>query len=622
MASARAPPTSITEFIIAGTATENENSSSNIKLSNMLFAGIVFTAVAMFLGMITKLPQGGGGLANNLMILTLFLQAPPLLPPPTPKRILFDLETAIAENQIFYVKNPVVTVNGTQGPMPRPLRKLLSAAGSSNDTVENGPFASQTFASPAFSLPPRLTQYWGFLAIAIGRIVMVFIALCLPWLVTKQIQLLGNAESRLQVASGPILVGFRGLVAQIEPPNPLLENLRLIISERNQALAELRSISEKAREDKKKAAEKDLEMEEKLRGLHAERENALAELDREKEKGTKLEEEKRREEDGLKKETASQLKAWQEKEKKWEDGMANDKKRHKDAVDGLNMGRERELESWRREVEGLKEEKNGEKEAFEANLKNILERMKKEREAWGKEEAAWKEEKERGIAEREKRERERKELEEKRDEEIRSSEEAVDRAQLRITELEEQNKLLQDEAAEKRTKSDEAEATKKVAAEEERSKEKAQKETKKIVENLEKEVLNGRKLIEDLQADKRRDRQMLLELRAQLARQTHAAPPSRINPLRFGGSAPPFMGPPAIAGPSPSSSSSSSTKPPSATPIVNLPSSSSFPPRAIPLLSPRPTVRLPPRPAPAPARVRLPAPMEPPANAPKGPKGS
>lgn len=347
-------------------------------------------------------------MANNLMVLSLFLQAPPMSPPPTSKRVLFDLETAIAENQMFYMRNPVVTGNGTQGPMPRPLQKLPSAASSSNATGEDGPFASPTFASPTFSLPPQLTQFWGFMAIAFGRIAMVFLALCLPWLVAKYMHLLGQAE-----ASGPIPVGFGELVAQIEPLNPLLEDLRLIISERNQAFAELRSIVTKAREADKKVAEKDSKMEQALRGLRTERDNALAELEKEKEKGARLEEEKKREVNGLKEETASQLKAWQEKEKKWEDGMAEDKKRHKEAVDSLNMGREREVESWKREMEGLEQEKKGTKEAYEAKLKTILERMKKEREAWGKEKEAWKEEKEGGIAEKEKMAREKKKLEEK-----------------------------------------------------------------------------------------------------------------------------------------------------------------------------------------------------------------
>ena len=308
------------------------------------------------------------------MVLSLFLQAPPISLPPTPKRKTpFDQETAIAENQMFYMMNPVVTGNGTQGPTPQPLQKLPSAAGSSNATAENGPFAFPTFASPTFFLPPQLTHFWGSIAIAFGRITMVFLALCLPWLVARYMHLLGKAE-----AGGPVSVRFGELMAQIEPPNPLLENLRLIISERNQALAELRSISTKAREADKKAAENDSKMEETLKELRAERDSALAELEKEKEKGTKLEEEKKKEVDGLKEEIASQLKAWQEKEKKWEDGMAEDKKRHTEAVDCLNMGREREVESWRREVEGLKQETKEMKEAFEVKLKNTLERMKKE----------------------------------------------------------------------------------------------------------------------------------------------------------------------------------------------------------------------------------------------------
>ncbi len=215
--------------------------------------------------------------------------------------------------------------------------------------------------------------------------------------------------------------------------------------------------------------------------------------------------------------------------------------------------------------------------------------------------------------------RKKKQLEEKRDEEKKSLEKAVDRAPMCITKLEEQKKLLKDEAAERQTKSEEVEAARKATEEEkERSKEEAQKEAKKIVAKLEGEVCNGKKLIEDLQADKWRDRQLLLELQAQLARQTYAAPPSHINPFHFGGSAPPFMGPPAIVGPSFSSSTNSL----SAILIVNLPSSNSFLPRAIPLPSLQITVRLPPRPQPAPASARLPAPTRPPANALKGPKES
>ena len=213
--------------------------------------------------------------------------------------------------------------------------------------------------------------------------------------------------------------------------------------------------------------------------------------------------------------------------------------------------------------------------------------------------------------------REKVDLEEKREKEKRSSEEAAKRAQKRIAKLEEHNKMLKDEIAKMQAKSKEAEAAMKAAGEEkERSKEEVQKEAKKMVAKLEGEVVNGRKLIEDLQADKRRDRQLLLELRAQLLRQTHAAPPSHINPLRFGGSAQLFMGPPTIAaGPS----AFPYTTPPIAVPIVNLPSPSSYPPRATQVSSPRPTVCLPC--GPQPTRAQLLVPTSPPFNAPKGPKG-
>ncbi len=100
----------------------------------------------------------------------------------------------------------------------------------------------------------------------------------------------------------------------------------------------------KKKKKKEKAVEKDLEIEETLRGLRAERDNALAGLDQVKEKRTKLKEEDKREADGLKKDTASQLKAWQEKEKKWEEGMANDKKRHKRPLIALTWAQNK---SWR-----------------------------------------------------------------------------------------------------------------------------------------------------------------------------------------------------------------------------------------------------------------------------------
>ena len=516
----------------------------------MLFAGIVISAVAMFLGVITKFPQGGGGLQNNLMVLGFFLPAPPLLPPPLQKQIPFDLETAIVENQMYYLRNPVVTSNGTYGPMPRPLQTPPSAARSSNPPTENATFAFSAFTFPPFSLPAELIQFWE----SIGTTIMVLMALCLPWLVIKKINSLGKAGPALHAASKPILTGFGELVTQIEPHDPLLKDLRIVIVERNRTSADLLSITKQAREAEKMAAERDAGKEEELRGLRAERNKVLEELKRERETVEKLEEEQKREVDGLREEASSQMKAWTGKEKKWEDERAKDKNRHVEDLDSINMAREMEVEAWRKQVEDLEDEKKRAKEAFGAKLKNILERMKKEREGWSKEKEDWKERREEEVAEKEKMAREKEEIEEKRNEEKEVWDEGNDRAQRRIAVLEKENQKLKEGEAKRQKKAAEAEAARKTAEakkeEEEKCSEEAQKEAKNTIAMLEEEVFNGRKLIEDLQGDKRRDRQMLIELRAQLVRPTYAVPPGHINSLRFGGSAPPFMGTPFIAGPS------------------------------------------------------------------------
>lgn len=68
----------------------------------------------------------------------------------------------------------------------------------------------------------------------------------------------------------------------------------------------------------------------------------------------------------------------------WEEDRADNKKRHVEAIESLNMGREWERESWRRQMEDWEEEKKKAKEAFGARLKNILGRIKEERESWEK----------------------------------------------------------------------------------------------------------------------------------------------------------------------------------------------------------------------------------------------
>lgn len=205
--------------------------------------------------------------------------------------------------------------------MPRPLRKLPSAAGSRNAPAK---FATFAFSFPEFSLPLELTQFWG----SIGASLTMFMALCLPWLVIKKMSLRGKTGPAFQAASKPIVSGFGELVAQIKPLNPLFEDLQIIISERNQAFADLQSTIGQAREAKEKAEEKDAEKEENLKGLRSERKNALRELEKEKEKVSKLEEDKKIEVDRLQEEASSRMTAWIEKEKKWEEERANDKKMH------------------------------------------------------------------------------------------------------------------------------------------------------------------------------------------------------------------------------------------------------------------------------------------------------
>ena len=334
----------------------------------MFIAGIVLSAVAMFLGIFTKLPQGGGGLTNNLMALSFFLPAPLLPTPPPPNSIIFELETAIAEIQIFSLKNPAVTRNGTQEPIPPPPRKSPLAAGSSKAPADNTTFAFPAFSLPEFSLPLELLQYWE----SISTIVMILMALCLPWLIIERINLLGKTGPALQAASTPSSTGFGELAAKIEPLDPLYENLKLIISERNRALAELQSITKGAQEAKKKAAKRDEEKKEELNGLRVERRNAWTELEKERERAAKLEEKRKRDMDGLREDTSSQMKAWTEKEKKWEEDRADNKKRHVEALESLNMGRERERESWRRQVEDMEDGEKRAKEAFGAKLKTSM----------------------------------------------------------------------------------------------------------------------------------------------------------------------------------------------------------------------------------------------------------
>ena len=607
----------------------------------MIIAGIIFSVVAVFLGAVTKLPQGGGGLVNNLMVMTFLLSPPPMLPVPPPKATIFDLDAAIRENQLYYMRNPVVTGNVTLGPMPRPFETPRTAANSSNATAPEAGFALPTFSLLTSPIALQLFQFWLALGEAIGIIAMVFITLCLPWLVIKQMHLLEKTGTAPKAASKPIGIVLGEQMPQIQPHNPLFDELQMAISERNQALTEFEIFEKQAKEEVEEAAKRDNEKDETLKALQIERDDALVEVVRGKGNLEELRSKMEGEAEELKKGVINQEKAWQERERKWKEERAEEMKRNQEDIDGLMMRREQETESWTREVRDLEAEKGGIKEALGIKLRITSERMKKEREGWAKEKEWWEKEKESDIAEREKMGAEQKELEGKWTEEKKLLEEENGCAQRRIVELEEETERLKAEAAERDKKSKELEAARKAAEEEnkrkrKRSEEEALKEAKKVVSALEEEVLNGRKLIEDLQSDKRRDRQLLLELRAQLVRPTHAAPPTHINPLRFGGpyraairgpAIPPISGPPPSTSIPPATALRGTFPPIPPTTTRPLPSQASPPAGHVgqdvdeliaPL--PRPVVRLPPSPPPRGQMNPAQATGLPPPNAPKGPR--
>lgn len=497
----------------------------------MLVVGIVISAVSIFLGVFTKFPQGGGGLINNLMALTFFLPAPPLPRLALQKRMLFDLETAIAENQLFYLSNPVVTRNGTYGPMPGFPQKPRSAADGRNASASNATFAFPTFSFPAFSPPEELTEFWK----SIGITIMVFMALCLPWLVTKVINLLEKTRPALPAASKPMFTGFEERVAQIEPISPLLQDLRIIISERDRAFTDLQSSIKEAREAKKQASEKDAEKEEAIEGMHFELNRALTELQKEKkmvakleeekekkidelrdemssqmkawedkaaklaeeakravdgfraetsreiitlaEKVAILEEEKKREADGLREESSNQMNAWMDSNKKWEEERAEEDERHNEAINSLKMGQEQEIESWRKQVENLKNAMKVAEEASVAKLVKILERMEKEKEGLEIEKEAWKEEKKEMT-------KEKKEVEEKREERRKFWAEGSDRAQRQINQLVAETQTLKEKVADGQKKVAEAEEARETAeAKNKRGQVEAEKVAKESIAN-------------------------------------------------------------------------------------------------------------------------------------------
>lgn len=597
----------------------------------MIVASLVVSAVAVLLGLFTKLPQGGGGIVNNLMVMSYFLPDLPYLPPPPPRKdIIFHVDADIFGTRKVFLYHYAMTCNITEDPMPQCYTKSRPPARTGSPPPKNGRFSAPTFSLP--SLSP--------LFLKIRDIASILIALCLPWLACTHVRLLVRTQKSND--SKLIKTAISGDQWQgIELHNRLSFDLQVALSEHSKALAELEKVTMQAEEESEKAIERVFKMEQRMERLKKKRDDAFEDLARGREDFKRLGKEKEEESEKMKEETRRQIKAWEKKEKDWEQMREKEERRHKADKDGLKMGRERERESWKGQVQRLKIEKAEEKEGMQIKIKEILKKKEREKEEWEKERG---EEQEKLEVEREEK---MKALEAQRSEEKDSWETKKHLVQERIVKLEEENAKWRKEAIENGRAKEEQEAARIISKGgrelEKKYWEEQIIEARKLASKLEGHLLCGRKLIEDLQTDKRIDRQLLIELRAQLMRPTHKAPPTHLGPLRFGGTAYAMvLGAPIPTPSTPPTSSSQSQK-------VTLPSSSSrkaaqatLPPTLISskgAISPElnsPIVRLPPAnmysqlpivrllPPPPPRQLapsRLPTGSAPPPNAPIGPKG-
>lgn len=119
------------------------------------------------------------------------------------------------------MRNPMVTSNVTQGPMPRPFETPRTAANSSNATSPDARFTLPIFSLPVFPLVLHLFHFWFELGETISYIAMAFIALCLPWIAIKQMHLLEKIGTTTpKAASRPIGGEFGERISQIQPHGP------------------------------------------------------------------------------------------------------------------------------------------------------------------------------------------------------------------------------------------------------------------------------------------------------------------------------------------------------------------------------------------------------------------
>ena len=146
----------------------------------MVFTGLIISIVTVFLGFLSKFPQGGGGLPNKLIIMSLFFSNLPLLPPPPrpSKAVLFDLNAAIHETRQFCIRHPLSAGNVTEGPMPSPLAKPRVPSGNKNPPAPDSTFWFPDFSFSAFPLLLHFFQPCFTVGETMARIVMAVFVLC------------------------------------------------------------------------------------------------------------------------------------------------------------------------------------------------------------------------------------------------------------------------------------------------------------------------------------------------------------------------------------------------------------------------------------------------------------
>lgn len=256
----------------------------------MLVAGLFVSAVAVLLGIFTKLPQGGGGIANNLMVMSCFLSIQPLyLPSPPSNAVFFDIDAAIFEPRKAHVHQHALTCNLTQAPMPQCHTKPRFAS---------DPLSTKTtFSIPTLSLP-SLSPLLLMIGQAFAKIAMKFMVLSLPWLACTQQPLLAKIQKVTDDSLATATVSG-GQWAEIEMQHRLSYDLHREISKHSKALAELERVSRQAREQRKIATERDREMEQRLKGLEKERDDAVKERARGREDLERFEREKKKETESL-----------------------------------------------------------------------------------------------------------------------------------------------------------------------------------------------------------------------------------------------------------------------------------------------------------------------------------